>query len=737
MKRVFHFIVNQRIWFVVFWLALVILSLILFPMNTINYDSTAYLPDDMKTKQSLAIMEAEFGLNGQALIMIDEVSDISEALRYKVALKSFDGILEIMWLDTFVQEDQLLALEDAAFDVGIRIGEVDIPGLNQFYTDKKVLFQVVFIEGDASDITMEAITQMRDYLTLIQKPFAMSGTAVSSFYTRTLTEAESIQISFYIVPIILILLIVFTSSWLEPILFLLVVGIAVLVNMGTNAFYPNVSFLTNSTAMLLQLAIAMDYSIFLLHRYSEEKSSFPLVTDAMKSALTKSFIPIASSMLTTAASFIALMFMRYTIGLDMALVMIKGILLSFLCAFTLMPALTIYFSKWIDQTKHRVFFPKMEGLSKQIFKLRYVVLAITLILLIPSYNAQRNNAFIYGDSAISASVGTIPYEERQAIETTFGKRNLIVVLIPADSVYEKQMISDITTGLAQQGITASVQSYATLTDIDSYVGDVPQALQDFVASIVPEEWIATQIPDEFKSQLVSDNYARLIITLDTDTESERAFSAVNIISSTVPRYFSNPNSYHIIGSSSSIKEIKEIVEADFKLVNLISIGLVLLILLITFKSILIPLILVVCIELSVWINMSIPFLTGKPIIFIGYLIVGAVQLGATIDYGILLTQNYLDLRVTNNKKEALRLAINQSLHSILTSVLILCFSGYALFFASSIEGVAVLGELIGRGALLSGFFVVFILPAMLFFLDHFIQKTTFGLHFYGKRENNH
>ncbi|NLZ61272.1 MAG: MMPL family transporter [Acholeplasmataceae bacterium] len=713
-----------------FWIAIVIASLFAVPLVTINYDSTKYLPDDMKTKQSLAVMEAEFGLKGQANVMIGSVDSIEEALRYKDALKSIDGVMDILWLDTFIEGEQLVNLDEAILDMGFNISEFDITGLNQFYRNHNVLFQVIFDGADNAPTTVKAINEIREYLALIEEPFAMSGTATATYFTRTLTESETLGVVVYILPLALLILVLFTKSWLEPLIYMFVVGVSVLVNMGTNFIFPSVSFLTNSTAMLLQMAIVMDYSIFILNRYRMSKEAGLSTRAALKEARKKSFIPVTSSMLTTVASFIALMFMRYTIGMDMALVMIKGILISMVTAFFLLPVLVRVFNRALVKTEHKIFFPEFQGIWKFVFKLRYVIVAAVLILLVPAYNAQNRNRFIYGDSAISASAGTRPYQEKEEIDRVFGKSNMVVVLVPVGTEMERQMIDQIVADLASNGITANSQALSTLTDINTYLGSVPAEIQTLVSNFISSDWIEEQFPQEMKDQLVSENYSRIIFSIATDTESPEALLAVSRMRAIVPQYYPNQSTYHIIGSSSSVSEIKEIVESDLVIVNAVSIGLVLLILIITLRSLILPFILVFCIEISVWINMAIPYFTGKPIIFIGYLIVSSIQLGATIDYGILLTHNYLDARKTMEKQDALKIALKDSLHSVLTSLMILAATGYSLYFISSIEGVAILGELIGRGGLLSGFFVLFFLPLLLYFFDGIIGKLTWKSHFY-------
>lgn len=728
MKKIFAFIVKKHLIFLFAWIFVLIGSLIALPHVTINYDATTYLPGDMKTIQALRAMEEEFGLTGQAQLMVQEVS-IEEAMLYKERIKNMDGVLDVMWLDTFIEKESIELLLDIARDNDVDIESMDIPGLNQFYKNKTALFMVVFQESDYSLKTGSAIEDIRAYFEIVNKPFAMSGTAVSAYYTRTLTTSEVFKITLYVVPIILLILIIFTTSWLEPLLFLIVVGVSVIINMGTNIIFPSISFITNSTASLLQLAIAMDYSIFLLHKFSRFRKEGYGVRDALLTAMQKSFLSVGASMLTTTAGFVALMFMRYTLGFDMAIVMIKGIILSLVCAFTLLPALILLFSKYIEEFEHRPFFPRLDGFAKKVFQTKFVLVALILLILIPAFNAQSNNHFLYGDSAMSASEGTLPYEETKQIQNTFGKNNPVVILIPKETEYESMLIEELKVELSAAGIGYQIQALSTLSNIETYIDGLPASIQGIVRSMVPEDWIKDQIPQDLADQLVGERYARIVVTLQTETENEEAFRAMEIINYVVPRHF-NLNEYYILGSSNSIREIKEVVESDFSIVNFASVALVALILLFTFKSMLLPILLVLVIQISVWINMSIPYITGSSLIFIGYLIVSAVQLGATIDYGILLTNSYMEARVTMPKKDAMKTALLSSGNSILTSALILCSAGYALKFVSSVEGVAALGELIGRGAFLSGFFVLTLLPQSLFLLDRFVMKTTYHASFY-------
>lgn len=730
MKNTFDFIIKFRIAFLILWGLLIVGSLVLIPLVKINYDTTKYLPDDVRIKESLKIMEEEFGLTGQASIMIENV-EIADAILYKKQLAKIDGIMDIMWLDSFVDGEVLNNVDQLIKDSNLEniFGLESIPGLDQFYKNKSALFQVIFEESEHDIAINKPIEEIRDFLERANVSYAMAGTAISTYNTREMTKKEVFTITLYVLPIILIILIIFSNSWAEPFLFLIVVGASVLVNMGTNFFFKEISFLTNSTASLLQLAISMDYSIFLLHQYKKQRENGLEPKAAMSKAMQNSFLSINSSMLTTVAGFAALMFMRYTIGIDLSMVMIKGILLSIICVFTFMPALIITTDKLLVKTEHRPFFPSLKGFSKVVYKARFLLPMLALLVLIPAYTTQANNAFVYGEDEMGGGGTSGVITEAQQIENTFGKSNMIVVLVPNDDQeLELSMTKEMQKKL--KPYNGSIQSLAVLSDISGYISDLGlnETLLNIITENFPKDWILDQIPQDFKDQLVSENYSRIIISVNTDTESPEAFEAVKIIETTAVKFYRND--YHIIGVSSSVKEIKTVVESDYVLINIFSIGLVLLILILTFRSAIIPVVLVLVIQLSIWINMSIPYLTGEPLIFIGYMIVSAIQLGATIDYGILLTHSYLGARKTMNKGEAMKYAIVHSGNSILTSSLILTTAGFALQFVSSVDSVGALGGLIGRGAFLSGFLTLFLLPQALYLLDKWIGKTTYKSNFY-------
>ncbi|MGI6674876.1 MAG: efflux RND transporter permease subunit [Bacilli bacterium] len=740
MKKISAFIVKIRYFLLAFWVVATAVSIFLIPRVKIEYDTTVYLPENTRVKQSLRVMEEEFGLTGQASVMIEDVDPV-KVFVYKDKINSMPYIMEVIWIDNFIERDVIQNIQDL-FDEydpngNFRFGA--IPGLNAFYKDRTALLQVVFTENDHSLNVGNSIELIREYLGTINKPFALSGTAINAYQMRETTKSEVFKTALYVAPIILIILIIFTKSWLEPLVFLASVLVSVIVNMGTNIMFPSVSFLTNATASLLQLAISMDYSIFLLHAYQKEKEAGLEQKEAMATAMKKSFSSINSSMITTVAGFAAIMFMRYTIGMDLSRVMIKGILLSLIVTFTFMPSLIIATDNLLKKTQHKPFFPKIGKLTKFITKTRYVIPALLLMTVVPSYIAQTKNHFVYGDGAMAVRHDSGEMSEADRIEQKFGRNNMIVVLVPIDEdgnykAQEKAMIRQLNSELdkANEDYRPTIQSYSTLTDIETYISnynDLPPAVKSFLEEYFDPTMIEDMISENFKKQFISENYSRVIISINTETESPRAEKAVNIIETVVARQ-PFADEAHIIGVSPSVKEIKEVVEKDYVFVNLLSIVLVFVVLLVNFKSAILPFILLFVIELGIFINMAIPYITGMPLIFIGFMIVSSVQLGATIDYAILFTQFYVDARKTLVKRDAIKYALDHGGHSILTSSLILTTAGYVLKFASSVTGVSAIGELIGRGAALSGVLVIFLLPMLLYIFDKAIAKTTMQAKFY-------
>ena len=467
--------------------------------------------------------------------------------------------------------------------------------------------------------------------------------------------------------------------------------------MGSNVIFKHVSFLTYSIVAALQLAVSMDYSVFMLHEFESHKGED--LEKAMMETVKKSCLSIFSSALTTIAGFLALCFMGFTIGADMGLVFAKGIVLTLFTVILFMPCLILKSYPLIEKTRHKSFMPDFEKFAKYTAKISYLLIAIVLIITIPSYVAQKQNIFLYGSSSFGGGEGTKVYEDEKKINSKFDRSNPMIVLVPTgDYVSEKALVKEIE-------------------DMES-VKKV-QSLANLVSEGIPDSFVPIDKYQKFRT----DKYSRLVIYTKTSSESDLAFETSRKIEELTKKYYGD--NYEITGTVPITLNIKDVVNADYTRVNIFSVLAVMVILLFTFKSFILPILLTLVIESGIFINMAIPYYTGKEMMFLGYLIVSTIELGATIDYAILMTNNYLNARKENDKKTASRIAVNKSIPSILTSGGILVCAAFLLKWCSSIKAVSEMGGLIGRGALISMFLVIFFLPHVLSLFDKAIEETKF------------
>jgi len=676
--KIAKFIVEKRVYFLIVFALLSVISIFLAQRVVVNYDLTEYLPQDMPTSKGISLMEEEFGIHGLAQVMAKDV-DIPEALRLKEKIRSIPGVNDVLWLDDFV-------------DITLPLGISDPDIVDEYFADGNALFHVIFSEGDHSLVTGEAIEQLK---MLNDAKLSMRGPAIDAFGTRQTAASEILVITLFVAPIFLLILLLSTSSWIEPLIFVVTIGISVLINMGTNIFMGQISYITQASSGLLQFAVTMDYSIFLLHRFGEERSKGIETKQAMVNAIKQSFSSISASSMTTVAGFGALMFMRYGIGFDIGAVLAKGVVLSFISVMILLPALVILFEKTIERTHHKSFMPDLKRLATGIVKLKFVIPIV--VLLVPvAFLAQNANHFIYGDGAVS---------EKSGIYEVFGDYNPLVLLVSKEDIQREAQLAE------------------DLKDVEGV--EHIESLFTYANPAIPREILPAQLIDNFQSE----NFTRMIINIDAVAESSQAFATLENVREIANRHY--PGKHYLIGQTSAISDIREVVEQDFIITNLFAILAVGLIILLSFRSLALPVILVLVIQSAIWINMAIPYFTGSPLIFIGYMIVSAVQLGATIDYAILLTGRYMEQRRTVSPREAAIAAIVDSGNSIITSAAIMSAAGFTLGYISGVPGIAALGMLIGRGALLSCILVLTLLPQLLVAGDKLIRFTTLKHGFLG------
>lgn len=649
-----------------------ILCLISSPFVKVNYDLTEYLPGSVTSKKAIDLMEQEFGYPGTARIMIKDVS-IYEASIYKQLIEKIDGVDMVSWMSS---------------DVYMSQGFVDVDKQEDYYKDNCAVMDVTFVEGDTSEKTKEAVSDIQE---LLGDKGRYSGPAVENkSLEKTLNREIAIATTVAVIMILIILLLT-TTSWFEPILFLAVMGVAIILNRGSNIFMGTISFLSSSVSSILQLAISMDYSIFLFHTYVREKNTGAAKEQAMSNALRMSALPVLSSAATTFVGFMALFAMKFSLGKDIGIVLGKSIICSVATVIFLMPALILKFDDLIQKTQHRSIMPTFEKFSHFIYKIRYGVLAFIVIIVLPSFIAQNMNSFTFGNSSLGSSEGTKVYNDTKEIEAKFGRSNLYLVIVPNESrIKEKELADELDDLYYIKSVTA-------------------------LANVLPEGVPESIVPESITGQLRTEHYTRMLVFAKTASESDFAFETSNEIQKIVKEYY--PNESYVVGNTPSTQDLKEICLSDYFVVNILSLIGVALVVAIAFRSFLIPIIVLIPINVAIFINMAIPYLEGETFLFAGYVIVCCIQLGATVDYSILLTNNYLDSRVEMDKKQAAMHAIQKSALSIFTSGSILTVAGYGIFFISSVAAVSSIGHMVGRGALLSLILVILVLPALLTIFD--------------------
>lgn len=679
-KRRKHFdmaevIVKKGHWIEKIFIVLVIVSAISACFVKVNYDLSEYLPDWSPAKEGLNKMEQEFGYPGTARVMVGPVT-LYEAKAYKDRIENIDGVDMVMWADTTTD----------VYNANIFINYDDI---QDYYKDDYAVMDIIFEEGDSSSLTKSAINEMQK---LTGDKGYYTGSAVQN---KSLNETLMREISIAMamgVAMIAVVLCLTTTSWFEPVMFLMVMGIAIIINMGSNLMLGTISFLTFSVAPILQLAVAMDYSVFLLDMFTKEREKGNDPETAITNALHKSLSSIMASGATTIIGFVVLMLMRFSIGKDLGFVLAKGIVVSLLTVLFLMPSLLLRWGDRIKKTEHKSFMPSFHGLGNAVYKVRYVVLGLVLLLVVPAFTAQNMNTFTFGNSALGASPGTKVYEDEQEINRRFGKSNLVLAVVPN------------TNRVTEKGLTDALNDLYYVKSVTSLAGTLPEGIPEKI------------IPKSTTSLLHTDDYCRILIYVKSSDESDFAFQCADEIRGLVTSYY--PEDSYVTGVIPSTQDIKSILTTDYSFVNLLSILGVGLVVLISFKSAIIPIIVLIPIEVAVFLNMAVPYFTGEKMLYMGYIIVSCLQLGATVDYSILMTNNYMDARKQYPEKaRAIKHTVSRSALSVLTSGTILTIAGYGLYAVSSVAAIGGLGHLIGRGALISVLMVLFLLPVLLTLAD--------------------
>ena len=660
----------------------VLLSMLAAPFVNINYDLTRYLPDTVQSKAGLDLMEEKFGYPGTGRVMIEDVT-LYEAKQYKDKLEKVDGVDQIMWLDT-------------GTDVFSSDAFINFNSIDDYYKDGSAVMDIVFEKGDTSRKTSRAIDAMQEITG--EKGHYVGMAVQNKSLAENVTKEMKLILTLGVLMIFIILCLT-TNSWFEPVLYLIVMGVAILINKGTNIFLGEISFLTNSVSAVLQLAVSMDYSIFLIHAFTREKNKGLDQMTALTNAINEALNSIFASSLTTIVGFIVLAFMKFNIGFDMGIVLAKGIIFSLLTVVFFMPAMILRLTPMIEKTGHRSFMPGFDKLSRGIYRIRYGVLIFVAIFVIPAYTAQNMNRFLFGNDAVGASEGTKVYDDEQLINAKFGRSNMMMALVPNTSLIDEKAFTD------------EVEALAYTKSVTSMAGSLPDG--------VPEEFL----PKSITEQLHKNDYSRILIYVRSKGESKLAYQCSDEIQALMKKYY--PENSYLVGTTPSTQDIETTITKDYSRVNVLSLLGVFFVVMFSFKSVAIPVIIMIPIEVAIFINMAVPYIKGDTMIFMGYIIVSCIQLGATVDYAILTTNNYLECRKQAEKREAAIQALNMSIPAILTSGSILTIVGYILYNISSVAAIGDLGHLIGRGAWMSMLLVCTLLPAFLVLFDNILMDNKF------------
>ncbi|MDR1292818.1 MAG: MMPL family transporter [Clostridiales Family XIII bacterium] len=703
MEKIVFFITERRRTILVAFAALAVLFGAMIPMVEVNDDLAGYLPPDAPSTKALDVMDREFTAPlPNAELTAPDVT-IPEAMEMKAALAKLPGVSDVIWLDD-------------VYDVRQPIGMGDPDTIDEFYKDGDALFSLAVDDGMGEDVEAAATRIAGEGAT-------MEGAAMESSEIVGAAETEIIGALKILLPLVVIILILATSSWAEPLYFLIVIGVSIVINMGTNIFLGEVSFITYAVSPILQLACSLDYAVFLLHSFDEHRRKHEDPLTAMRAAIKESMSVVAASAATTVFGFFALNFMNFRIGADLGINLMKGIALSFASVMILLPALTLLTYKFIDRTRHRPFMPGFKRIGRAASFAAVPVVAIVLLIVVPCFLGQGRTEFVYNydvdaevasveEAASAGSDGTAAPNGDTATATAAATaapngdehETIIALLVPRGEPAKEKLLSD------------------ALKRIDHVTGVVSYATE--VGAEIPAGFLTEDVTDNFYSE----NYARIIVYTDTPPEGDEAFRAVEDVNAASAEYYGGEALS--LGESVNTYDMSNLVRSDNVTVNLIAIISIFFVLLITFRSALLPFILLLTIETSIWINLSIPYFEGSSINFLGYLVLSAVQLGTTVDYAILLTNKYLTLRRALPTRAAVEGALGESFRSILVSAAVLSAAGFSLYGSATNPAVTEIGLLLGRGTLLSLLMVSFFLPAMLLLCDRAIGKLTYKSSFW-------
>ena len=743
MEKVATFIVDKKTFFIALFLAAAIFCAFSRNWVQVNESLTDYLPEETETRQGVDLMEREFVTYSTADVMIQNVT-----------------------------YDQAVALQEQLEEIpGVK--EIELDETSDHYADASALFSITFDGSDEDEVSIQALDRVKEHLA----PYDMYYSSNVGNPLKAIIDREMLLVDLIAVVIIITVLLITSQTYMEIPVLLITFGAAALLNMGTNFMMGEISFVTDSIAIVLQLALAIDYAIILCHRFTDEHVTKP-PREAAIAALSKAIPEISASSLTTVSGLLALTFMQYRLGGDIGSVLIKAILLSLCSVFLLMPGLLVIFAPLMDRTHHKSFVPRISFLGRFAWATRFIIPFMFLVIVIGACFFSNRVNYVYSQYSVSSIRQNDMQLAEKEIRRTFGKNNQMAILVPAgDYSAEASLISDVETlphtvsvlGLASvevkdgytvtsaltprqfaemagldydvvrvlySGYAMTQDDYGQIvTNLDNY--SIPLLeLMDYlfderreVTLNLPQETADSlddleEELDDAKLQLKSEDWTRIVLNMDIPIEGEESYSYLNILHGLIARYYDKG---YLVGDTTSCFDLRSSFEHDNLLISVLTIAFVILVLLFTFRSAGLPVLLIVIIQGSIWCNFAVPTLRHANLFFLTYLIISAIQMGANIDYAIVISSRYMELKQELSLKEAMIESLNHAFPTIITSGLMLSSAGIAIGFLTSNETISAIGVYLGIGTLISIFLVMCVLPQILLLGDTIINRTSFSI----------
>ena len=737
------FIVNKRKAIEILFVLAIIYSVLCINKVQVNQDITSYLPADSETRQGLSIMDEQFMTYGSAKVMLANVT-FNQADSLVDSLENVDGVKEVAFDDS-----------------------------SDHFKGTNALFDITFSGTSDEQVSKDALKSVKDILADYD---VYVSTEVGSEESSAESLAKDMNIILVLAVVVIVaVLLLSTKAYLQIPVLLITFGVAAILNMGTNYWFGTISSITNSIAVVLQLALAIDYAIILCDRFMEEHETLD-AEEAVKVALSKAIPEISSSSLTTISGMVAMMFMQFRLGYDMGIILVKAIILSLISVFFLMPGVLLIFAKGIDKTHHKCYVPKITIVGKFANKTKYIIPPLFIICLVFAFMKSNNCQYIYDTSSIVSAKKSESKIAQETIEETFGASNQLVVMVPKGDyesehkvVKKLQNLDYVTSALALSNVSIndeyvltdklSPRQFSELVGIDREVvevlymayaynqeqyGPVVTGIDDYDVPIIDmflflydqykegyvtldsnlDEKLTTLYDTlhDAQLQLQGSDYSRLVLNISLPVEGQDTYDALEEIRGIAAQYYSK-DSVILVGNSTSDHDLESSFASDNIIISVLTALFVMIILFFTFQSAGLPVLLVLTIQGSIWINFAVPSIEGQTVFFIAYLIVSAIQMGATIDYAIVISNRYLQLKQQMPLKEAITETLNQSFPTIFTSGSILTCAGFLIGEIASDATVASIGVALGRGTLISIILVLFVLPQILLMGDIIIEKT--------------